>query len=96
MTDPTHTPWRRLACAYLVRALRDASDPTDPDLLENARDARAWLASEEARGLLLALGYDPAHLDRLLGNLPDLPPEPCRQLALAGFSDSEGFLHYDD
>ena len=93
MKDPTHDSWRRFACAYLVRALRDARDPQCPDLAQEvllAREARAWLTSDEARGLLLLLGYDPSRIEQLLGELGDLPDPPrptVEPLTL------EGFLH---
>ena len=94
--DPLLNSWRRFACAYLIRSLRDACNPTAPDLeqkIPDAREARAWLASDEARGLVLLLGYDPRKLERLLRELEDLPDPPrevAEQLTLEGL---EGFLY---
>ena len=90
MKDLTLMSWRRFACAYLSRALRDACDPTAPDLeqkVADAREARDWLASDEARGLVLLLGYDPDKLEQVLMELGELPhsPQPAyEQLSLEG------------
>ena len=73
MTDPTRYHWRRLACAIIARAVRDAKSAN----AALAFEARLWLASE-AGDILDALGIPPSRVARWVAGL-----EPLLQLSLA-------------
>jgi len=70
-------PWRRLSCAILLQAHKDAQagDPLD------AAEARRWLAGNGGRRLVSLLDLDPTGLDRALAALPRPAAE---QLTLPG------------
>jgi hypothetical protein len=90
MIDPTSKAWRRLGCAVLVQAWRDAHNTNGaraaaelglPAGLTLAGDARAFLQSDGAAWLVLALDLDPAGLDQALGGLR---PSKWGQLRIPG------------
>ena len=75
--DPNLGGWRRLGCAVLVRAWRDthstngdkaAREAGLPKGTTLAADARQFLESDGARGLVLALDLGPEGLDRVLAH----------------------------
>jgi hypothetical protein len=63
--DSTRDGWRRLACAILLRAVRDAADGNG-----HSWEARQWLGGPAARELVSLLDLDPAGLDRVLAGVP--------------------------
>lgn len=73
MSDSTCYHWRRLACAIVERACRDAKSAD----AGRATEARAWLESE-AGDLLDALDIPPSRVARWVAELT-----PVAQLALA-------------
>ena len=82
------TGWRRLACAVLVRAWRDAHSTNGDKAAKEAGisagvglagDARAFLESDGAAWLALMLEFDPAGVDHLRHQLP---PVEWGQLSL--------------
>ena len=77
--DEWLTGWRRLGCAILLRAWRDAHTRNGhqaarklglPPGATLAGDARAFLASEGARWLVAALDLDQAGFEHALAELP--------------------------
>ena len=66
MEEPTVIGYRRLACAVLIRAYRDAAEGNG-----HSAAARAWLASSGAVDLVNLLELDPAGLARAVDALPE-------------------------
>jgi len=65
MNDPTLESWRRLGCAVLTRAYKDAAHGNG-----HSQEARHWLAGDDARWWVGLLDLDPAGLDYALAGLP--------------------------
>lgn len=59
--------WRRLACAILIQAVKDAREGNG-----HSQDARRFLAGPGARRLAVLLDLDAGGLAHALANLPDL------------------------
>ncbi len=74
MTDPDLAGWRRLGCAILLLAYRDAHEGNG-----HSQDARRFLAGDGARRLVAWLELDAGGLAVAL---QDLPPPAYEQLAL--------------
>ena len=55
--DPVQVAWRRLGCAILAQALRDAADGSS-----HSGEAVSFLKSHDARHLVELLDLDPALL----------------------------------
>jgi hypothetical protein len=70
VTDAALVGWRRLSAAVLLRAYFDAKDGNG-----HSAEARAFLESEGAGGLLAELGIDPARLGAVVEGLPE-PAQP--------------------
>jgi hypothetical protein len=77
--DPVLMAWRRLGCAILTRALRDAADGSG-----YSGEAIGFLKSHGARHLVALLDLDPALLKTPTERVPDVlaenshPPEEQR------------------
>ena len=65
MTDPTAYHWRRLACAIIRRAVKDAKSAD----ASRAIEARSWLATE-ACDLLDYLDVDAGRVSDWVAGLP--------------------------
>ncbi len=65
MTDPDLAGWRRLGCAILLLAYKDAREGNG-----HSQDARQFLAGDGARRLVAWLDLDAAGLAVALGDLP--------------------------
>ena len=76
MRDPALSGWRRLGCAVILQAHRDAQDRHGPQ----AADARAFLAGSGAAWLAAALDLPPEGPAQAVGSLP--PPD-YEQMALS-------------
>ncbi len=73
-------PWRRLACAVLLRAVRDTRR-YDPQTRE---DALEWLRGDMAEGLLTLLGMPPEYLERWTGYWQRVSPGLLRACPQCG------------